>query len=58
MTREQDLELQRNALIKENAKLVRALEYCAYAPGELAPANQAQYLVARAALAVMREANP
>jgi hypothetical protein len=36
------------------AALVVALEYCAYAPGELAACNQAQYLVARKALAIMK----
>jgi len=36
-------------------ELVRALEYCAYAPGELAPSNQSQFLVARKALDKIRE---
>ncbi len=34
-----------------------ALEYCGYAPHDLAPSNQAQYLVARRALIVAKE-NP
>lgn len=38
------------AMAEENKRLREALEYCAIPPGELHPQNQAQFLVARAAL--------
>lgn len=38
--------------------LIQALEYCARGPEELRPTNQAQYLVARAALAVAQKGRP